>query len=144
MTMKNTSRTMYNIGGIVNIVYIGLGALLILIGILAMVIGGTTGANDAEKAAAIANGGSCLGWGIYFLVTAILCFVFVGKAKKELADESTKNNTPFIITIVFGAISSNPFYVLAGIFGLIAESQQGKPQEPQQVEEKPAEEEKAE
>ena len=128
MTMKNTSRTMYNIGGIVNIVYIGLGALLILIGILAMVIGGTTGANDAEKAAAIANGGSCLGWGIYFLVTAILCFVFVGKAKKELADESTKNNTPFIITIVC----------------LIAESQQGKPQEPQQVEEKPAEEEKAE
>ena len=122
--MKNTSRTMYNIGGIINVVYIGLGALLTLIGLLVMIIGGATGEDEAAKAAAVATGGGCLGWGLYFLIAAILCFVFVGKAKKELADESTANNTPFIITIVFGAISSNPFYVLAGIFGLIAEGQQ--------------------
>ena len=69
--------------------------------------------------------GYCIGWGIYFLVTSILCLVFVGKAKKELEDESRKDNKPFIITIIFGAISENVFYVLAGIFGLIAEGQQG-------------------
>ena len=130
--MKNTSRIMFNIGNIVNVVYIGLGGLLTLIGLIVIIVGGAT--NDSPL---IASGSSVLGWGIYFLVAAILCFVFVGKAKKELADESTRNNTPFIITIVFGAISSNPVYVLAGIFGLIAESQQGNKEQPKEVEEEP-------
>ena len=136
--MKNTSRIMFNVGNIVTIVYLGLGALLSLIGLWVIIVGAVGG--DGSITAA---GGSLLGWGIYFIVTSILCLVFVGKAKKELADESTKNNTPFIITIVFGAIASNPFYVLAGIFGLIAESQQGN-QQPKEVEEKPAEEPKEE
>ena len=130
--MKNTSRTMFNIGNIVTIVYLGLGALLALIGLLIIIIGVATGEDEAAKAAAVSAGGSGLGWGIYFIVTSILCLVFVGKAKRELADESTSNNTPFIITIVFGAIASNPFYVLAGIFGLIAEGQQGKKAEPKE------------
>ena len=133
--MKNTSRIMFNIGNIVTICYLGLGGLLLLISIICFIVGGVSG-----DPAATASGVGCLGWAIYFLVGSILCLVFVGKAKKELADESTKNNTPFIITIVFGAIASNPFYVLAGIFGLIAESQQGN-QQPKEVEAEPANEE---
>jgi len=129
--MKNTSRTMFNIGNIITIVYLGLGALLSLIGIIVIIVGAVGGDGPLT-----ASGGSILGWGIYFLVTSILCLVFVGKAKKELADESTSNKTPFIITIVFGAIASNPFYVLAGIFGLIAESQQGNSQ-PKEEDKKP-------
>ena len=136
--MKNTSRIMFNIGNIVTICYLGLGGLLLLISIICFIVGGV-----GDSPAATASGASCLGWAIYFLVGSILCLIFVGKAKKELADESTRNNTPFIITIVFGAIASNPFYVLAGIFGLIAESQQGN-QQPKEVEEKPAEEPKEE
>lgn len=131
--MKNTSRTMYNIGGIINVVYLGLGALLFVLGLILAIVGVAT--EDPSIASA---GGTALGWGIYFLVSAILCFVFVGKAKKELADGNSQNLTPFIITIVFGAISSNPFYVLAGIFGIIAESQeknQKAKEEPKQVEE---------
>ena len=133
--MKNTSRIMFNIGNIVTICYLGLGGLLLLISIICFIVGGVSG-----DPAATASGVGCLGWAIYFLVGSILCLVFVGKAKKELADESTKNNTPFIITIVFGAIASNPFYVLAGIFGLIAESQQGN-QQPKEVEAEQANEE---
>ena len=136
--MKNTSRIMFNIGNIVTICYLGLGGLLLLISIICFIVGGVS-----SDPAATASGASCLGWAIYFLVGSILCLIFVGKAKKELADESTRNNTPFIITIVFGAIASNPFYVLAGIFGLIAESKQGN-KEPKEVEEKPAEEPKEE
>ena len=136
--MKNTSRIMFNVGNIVTIVYLGLGALLSLIGLIIIIVGAVGGEPSVTAA-----GGSTLGWGIYFIVSSILCLIFVGKAKRELADESTKNNTPFIITIVFGAIASNPFYVLAGIFGLIAESQQGN-QQPKEVEEKPAEEPKEE
>ena len=137
--MKNASRTMFNIGNIITIVYLGLGALLSLIGIIVIIVGAV-----ASEPATTSAGASCLGWGIYFIVTSILCLVFVGKAKRELADENNRNNTPFIITIVFGAIASNPFYVLAGIFGLIAESQQGQKEEPKPVEEKPAEEPKEE
>ena len=131
--MKNTSRTMYNIGGIINVVYLGLGALLFVLGLILAIVG--VASEDPSIASA---GGTALGWGIYFLVSAILCFIFVGKAKKELADGNSQNFTPFIITIVFGAISSNPFYVLAGIFGIIAESQeknQKAKEEPKQVEE---------
>ena len=82
---------------------------------------------------------------LYLAVIAILCFVFVGKAKKELQNEDNKNFGPYIVTIVFGVLSwFNVFYVLAGIFGIIAESQQGNKEQPKEVEEKPAEEEKAE
>ena len=82
-----------------------------------------------------AGGATAIGYGIWLLVAGILCLVFVSKAKKELADENNQNKTPFIITIVFGAIAGNVFYVLAGIFGLIADGQQGNKEEPKQVEE---------
>ena len=138
--MKNTSRIMFNIGNIVTICYLGFGALMLLISIICFIVGGVSGDPSVT-----AGGATCLGWAIYFLVGSILCLVFVGKAKRELADESTRNQTPFIVTIVFGAIASNPFYVLAGIFGLIAESQQGQPkQEPVEAEPVKEEEPKAE
>ena len=133
--MKNTSRTMFNIGNIITICYLGLGGLLFVIGLIMAIVGAAT-----DKPEVAASGGSLIGWGIYFIVTSILCLVFVSKAKKELADESSRNNGPYIVTIVFGAIASNPFYVLAGIFGLIAEGQQGEKEEPKQVEEQPKEE----
>jgi hypothetical protein len=117
---------MFNIGNIVTVIYLGLGGLLALIGLLVIIFGGAFGEDEAAKAAGIAAGSSVLGWGIYFIVTSILCLVFVGKAKRELADESKSNKGPFITTIVVGAIASNVFYVLAGIFGLIAEGQQGQ------------------
>ena len=136
--MKNASKTMFNVGAIINIVYLGLGALLTVLGIILIIVGAVGG-----DEAILATGSSALGWGIYLLVAAILCFVFVGKARKELANENSQNLAPFIITIVFGAISSNPFYILAGIFGIIAESQERNAkaeQEPKQVEEQPKEE----
>ena len=118
--MKNTSRTMFNIGNIFNICSIVLGGLLIGLGILLIIVGNLP---DVNKPEVVGYGGSCLGSGIYLLVTAILCFVFVKRAKDQLQNEDEKNPSPFIVTIVFGAVSSNPFYVLAGIFGLIAQGQ---------------------
>lgn len=130
--MKKASETMFRIGNIFTILYLILGALLMLIGIIVCVVGGigvAAAQDDAAAAAAAAllgSGGGCIGWGIYFLVTSIVCLILVKKAQRELADESTQNRKPFIVTIVCGAIASNVFYVLAGIFGLIAEGQQGQ------------------
>lgn len=133
--MKNASKTMFNIGHIVTIIYLILGALLAIIGIVTLIIGAgalavAAGDADAERAAAAAvgAGGGLLGWGLYFVITSIVCLVLIGKAKRELADESKSNKKPFIVTIVVGAIASNPFYILGGIFGLIAEGQQGQQQ----------------
>lgn len=127
--MKKASETMFRIGNIFTILYLALGALLLLIGIIAAIVGGigvAADANDPAAIAALSAGGSCIGWGIYFIATSIVCLILVKKAQRELADESTQNKKPFIVSIVCGAIASNVFYVLAGIFGLIAEGQQGQ------------------
>jgi len=132
--MKNASNKMYNIGRIFTIIELILGAIFIPLGILLLVL--VTLIEDFNYAGA----GSFIGYGVFFIVGAILCLIFVGKAKKELANEESRNKVPFIITIVFGAVAGNVFYVLAGIFGLIADGQQGNKEEPKPVEEKPAEE----
>ena len=119
--MKNTSKLMYRIGNIFNICWFALGALLAIIGTIVIIVGAVGG-----DGAVISSGVSTLVTGLIFAVGAVLAWIFVGKAQKELQDESTKNNKPFIITIVFGAIAENVFYILAGIFGLIAEGQQGQ------------------
>ena len=131
--MKKASETMFRIGNIFTILYLILGALLAVIGTIVCAVGGAAmvvaqgdGQAEAAAAALLGSGGGCIGWGIYFLVTSIVCLILVKKAQRELADESTQNRKPFIVSIVCGAIASNVFYVLAGIFGLIAEGQQGQ------------------
>ena len=133
--MKKASEIMFKIGNIFTIIYLVLGAILFLIGLISSIVSGVALAaasgDEAAVAAAAAALGSAVGLifvGLYFFVTSLVCLIVVRKAQKELANEATSNKKPFIITIVCGAIASNVFYVLAGIFGLIAEGQQGQQQ----------------
>ena len=133
--MKKASKIMFKIGNIFTFIYLALGVILFIVGIVGVVGGAAALAAaagdqtaEAAAAAAIGSGTSCIVLGIYFIVTSIVCLIVVRKAQRELADESKANRKPFIITIVVGAIASNYFYVLAGIFGLIAEGQQGQQQ----------------
>ena len=129
--MRNTSNTMYRIGRIFTIVELILGPIFFLIGLILSIVGAI---KDPADQVLLSNGGSMIGWGIYLTVVAILQLVFVGKALKELADRDNKNPTPFILTIVFGAIDNNVLYVLAGIFVLIADGQDGRQEQPKEVE----------
>jgi uncharacterized membrane protein len=130
--MKKASEIMFKIGNIFTIIYLILGGILFVIGLISSIAAGVAAAaasSDAEVAAAAAALGSAISLiflGIYFFVTSLICLIVVRKAQRELADESKANRKPFIVTIVVGAIASNYFYVLAGIFGLIAEGQQGQ------------------
>lgn len=131
--MKKASKIMFKIGNIFTFIYLALGVILFIVGIVGVVGGAAALAAaagdqtaEAAAAAAIGSGTSCIVLGIYFIVTSIVCLIVVRKAQRELADESKANRKPFIVTIVVGAIASNYFYVLAGIFGLIAEGQQGQ------------------
>ena len=113
---------MYRIGRIFTIIELVLGPILFIIGLIAVIAGSV---QDPSDAALISSGSTCIGWAVYFIIAAILQLIFVSKAQKELANRESRNPTPFILTIVFGAIGNNVFYVLAGIFGLIADGQQG-------------------
>ena len=131
--MKKASEIMFKIGNIFTIIYLVLGAILFLIGLISSIVSGVALAaasgDEAATAAAAAALTSAIGLiflGLYFFVTSLICLILVRKALRELADESKANRKPFIVTIVVGAIASNYFYVLAGIFGLIAEGQQGQ------------------
>lgn len=132
--MKKASEIMFKIGNIFTIIYLILGVVLFVVGIISSIVAGIAlvGAPDegaaAAAAAALGSGIGLAFLGIYFFVTSLICLILVRKALRELADESKANRKPFIVTIVVGAIASNVFYVLAGIFGLIAEGQQGQQQ----------------
>ena len=131
--MKKVSNKMFNIGRIFSIVEFIIGCCLVGIGTLLFLL------ELFVEDFSCGGGLKTLIWGSWMVVGAVLCFVFVNKAIKELTDERSRNKKPFIMTIVFGAVSCNVFYVLAGIFGLIADGQQGE-----QPTEKPVEETKAE
>ena len=131
--MKKASEIMFKIGNIFTIIYLALGVILFVVGLIGSIGAGVAlaaaGGDEGAIAAASAALGSGVGLiflGIYFFVTSLICLIVVRKAQRELADESKSNKKPFIVTIVVGAIASNPFYVLGGIFGLIAEGQQGQ------------------
>ena len=131
--MKKASEIMFKIGNIFTIIYLILGGILFIVGLISSIAAGVALAAAAGDDAAIAAASAALGsgvglifLGIYFFVTSLICLIVVRKAQRELADESKANRKPFIVTIVVGAIASNYFYVLAGIFGLIAEGQQGQ------------------
>ena len=131
--MKKVSNKMFNIGRIFSIVEFIIGCCLVSIGALLFLL------ELFVEDFSWGGGLKTLIWGSWMVVGAVLCFVFVNKAIKELTDERSRNKKPYIVTIVFGAVSCNVFYVLAGIFGLIADGQQGE-----QPAEEPVEETKAE
>lgn len=131
--MKKVSNKMFNIGRIFSIVEFIIGCCLLGIGALLFLL------ELFVEDFSWGGGLKTLIWGSWMVVGAVLCFVFVNKAIKELTDERSRNKKPYIVTIVFGALSCNVFYVLAGIFGLIADGQQGE-----QPTEEPIEETKAE
>ena len=59
--MKKASETMFRIGNIITIIYLVLGALLLLIGIISAILGGigvAADANDPAAIAALSSGGT--------------------------------------------------------------------------------------
>ena len=136
--MKNASNKMFRYGNIINTIYFILAIIGMVLGFIFVIVGAVN--NDQ---ALIDSSSRSLAFGIHLLVATILCCIFViNKAEKEADYSAEASLAPFINAIVFGAVSGNPFYVLAGIFGLIAKNQEKNGQQP--AEEKPAEEPKEE
>lgn len=113
---------MYKYGNLVNTIYFALSFLLLAIGIIMVTVGVV---NDNKFA--LEKGSETLGSGIHLLTVTILCNIFViNKAEKEVEQDLYKSLAPHILAIVFGAVSMNPFFVIAGIFGIIVRGQGNK------------------
>ena len=127
--MKNNTPKMFRYGNIVNLIYLILSILMLVIGFIAMIVGVVD-----DNQGTINDGASCFGYGIHLLAATILCNIFViKKAEKQVEENFYGSLAPYINAIVFGAISFNPFYVIAGIFGLVLNGQNKN--KPEQVEE---------
>ena len=126
--MKNNTPKMFRYGNIVNLIYLILSILMLVIGFIAMIVGVVDDNQDT-----INTGAKAFGYGVHLLAAVILCNIFVKKAQKQVEEDYYRSLAPFINAIVFGVISFNPFYVIAGIVGIVVNGQNKN--KPEQVEE---------
>lgn len=106
--MERASRVMYTIANVFNWVLAALYAILIVCAILGM-----TGAVE-DMPADVAKAGSLA----YFIVGLIVALVTICLVRIAKDKHSSKGWD--ILFIVLGAINGNVFYILGGIFGLVA------------------------
>ncbi|MCI2069309.1 MAG: hypothetical protein LKJ88_07065 [Bacilli bacterium] len=109
--MENASKVMYKIANVFNWIIAVLGILVIVLSIL----GGTGVIQQTEQNNA---GWNTLWLGIYLLVFAIVLIVLTRMAYKKNSGQGWD-----ILFIVFGFFEGNIFYLLGGIFGLVAASE---------------------
>lgn len=118
--MKNNIPKMFRFGNIANAIYLAVGALLFVIGLILGIVGAV-----GEQAALASAGWDMFGWGFYLALGAIVSFiVVVGNMEKRALKEDNNSLAPFIVSGVFGLVFSNPFYVIAGVFGIIVTSRE--------------------
>ena len=128
--MKKASGIMYTIGKVINIIEIVCNAILVLFG--ALIIANKEDlfaelikdpANNITSVSQVNSIGlTLLIAGIVACVISIVILILAIKAKKAIS-QNKKGITPHIVMIVVG-VFGDIFYLLGGIFGLVATTQQ--------------------
>lgn len=113
--MRNASKTMYKIGRIFSFVLLGIAALLSVLFLIFMILDLVNGRGLGLLGNLISS--------IFWLSLIIVVIILATNAIKN-TEKDNKNPGPHIVMIVFGAISGDVFYLLGGIFGLIANGQE--------------------
>ena len=128
---------MFTIGKVFNIISIVLSAIFILIGIFYAAAGGLVGgvfdlaevegvAEEAVPMIITLIGVFFIVFGLILLGLNIAAIIVLSTARASI-EEGSMDTKPHVLTIVFGAFT-NTFYILAGIFGLVARNQDIKAQ----------------
>ena len=118
--MRESSKTMYKIGRIFSFVLLGIAVLLAILHLVLMFVY----IADETKGVWANELGSLIGtiiWLGFIVVVIILATNAIHKTEEE-----KDNKAPHITMIVFGAISGDIFYLLGGIFGLVAIAQESE------------------
>ena len=105
--MRNARDLMVKIGKIFIFVFLGLGALLFVLGLVGMFV------DD------FVAGSGALGYGIWLLITNLVCLFVIGKAEEIIFNGQDNVIKGSVIEIVLGFLSNNPFFILSGIFSII-------------------------
>ena len=120
--MGNASKILYTVGKVVNIIEIVMTSLMLLLGLVVMIFGETITANIEALSGMmtmLSGTGFTIG-GAFALVLSIVTLVLANNATRAL-DNGIKENAPHIVMIVIGVLG-DIFYLLGGIFGLVAEN----------------------
>ena len=122
--MRNASQVMYKIGRIFSFVLLALFAVLFVVYSILLVVHII---QDAGAAVIGSDIGTMI-WALIWTGLVIVLIILATRAIKTMQEDS-KANAPHIVMIVFGAITGDIFYLLGGIFGLIAIGQENGSQE---------------
>ena len=115
--MKTASKTMYTIGMVYAILFLVIGAGMIIIGSVLLVFGLSPELDDpAARAAYMTAGSIVLGIGVYFAAGQIVEIVM-----NNLGRNGSRGIQ--IANIVVGVVCSNVFTLLGGAFGLVSEEE---------------------
>ncbi|MBO4572826.1 MAG: hypothetical protein J5762_03560 [Clostridia bacterium] len=120
--MGSASKILYTVGKVVNIIEIVMTSLMLLLGLVVMIFGETVAANIEALSGMLtmASGTGFTIGGAVALVISIVTLVLANNATRAL-DNGVKENAPHIVMIVIGVLG-DIFYLLGGIFGLVAEN----------------------
>ena len=128
LNMRNTQSILYKIGKIINFVLLGIYGLTFLLNLIFLIVDAV---NDRIWADNLGTMISMLILAALVIVLIILCGKFEEDAKKAPVDALT----PVILLMVFGLVSGNWLYLVGGVFGIIAASQEKNAQSEQPKEE---------
>ena len=119
--MTNASKILYTVGKVFNVLEIVATSLALVFGVLVMIFGQQIIPDTPMFAnmTAMATGTGFSVGGFVALVWAIVSLVLANNATRAL-ENSREENAPHIVMIVVGVLG-NIFYLLGGIFGLVAE-----------------------
>ena len=117
--MKDASRITYIIGNVINIVRIVFCGVAFGIG-LALIAGVGADWNTEYPEIVLKIFGFLFVFaGVLESALVIAALIVLGNARKKI-DDGSPEIAPHVLAIVFGALTNSLFYVLSGIFGLIA------------------------
>lgn len=118
--MRKLQELFYKIGRIVNFVMVGIYGLLVIIETIRLII-------DAAAGCSAGVVGGHIGAMIGYLIAAGFAIALIFLDKKYANDALKAKNdalTPVIILMIFGLFVAFWCYVVGGVFGIIAASQE--------------------
>ncbi len=135
--MRNTQKTLYKIGRIINWVLLGIYGLTFLINLIVLIVSAINDWYWIDELSAM----------ITMVVLAAFVLVLVildGKYGEQALTAPTDNLTPIILLMVFGLLSCNWLFLVGGVFGIIGASQEKNASEKKEEQPKEEPEQKAE
>ena len=135
--MRNTQAILYKIGKIVSWVLLGIYALTFLINLILLIV-------DAVNDWYWLDNLSAMITMFIFAALVLVLIILVGKFEEDAKKAPVNALTPVILLMAFGLVSGNVLYLVGGVFGIVAASQEKNASENKEQPKEEQKEEKAE